>query len=79
MKQNLIGSSSEDLIYSIDNYHDRIQTQEGVYRYTNLNDTTIYYSDNIQRLVQNYRIGFVRLAQEELRSNRKIKMIMLKS
>ena len=73
MKQNLMGSNSEDLIYEIDDYKNRFKTEEGIYRYTNLNDTSIYYSDNIQRLVQNYRIGFIRLAQEELRSERENK------
>ena len=73
MKQNLMGHKTNELVYTIDDYNNRFKTDNGVYRYTNLNDTSIYYSDNIQRLVQNYRIGFIRLAQEELKSNRKNK------
>jgi len=68
-----MGHKTNDLVYTVDDYNNRFKTSNGVYRYTNLNDTSIYYSDNIQRLVQNYRIGFIRLAQEELKSNRKNK------
>ena len=66
MKQNLLESNSKNIIYTSDDYKNAIINNQGVYRYTNLNDTTIFYSGNIQRLVQNYRIGFIRLAQEEL-------------
>ena len=68
MKQNLMESDAEHIIYSSSDYNNLIDSGKGVYRYTNLNDTNIYFSGNIQRLVQNYRIGFIRLAQEELLS-----------
>jgi hypothetical protein len=35
--------------------------------YRNLNDTTVYYDENIQRMVMNYRAGFLQLADYEVR------------
>ena len=32
------------------------------------NNNKIYFNDNIQRLVQNYRIGFIRLAQNDIKN-----------
>ena len=69
MKQNLMKANNEDIIYTIEDYQNAFTSGKNIYRYTNLNDTSIYYSDNIQRLVQNYRIGFIRLAQDILLSN----------
>ena len=67
MKKNLIESNNLNIIRTTQDYNKIINTNNsGIYRYTNLNDTTIHYSDNIKRLVQNYRIGFIRLAQYEL-------------
>ena len=66
MKQNLLASNTNQIIYTSEDYKNAVENKNGIYRYTNLNDTSIYYSGNIQRLVQNYRIGFIRLAQEEL-------------
>ena len=34
------------------------------YRYTNLNDPDVYYPDNVKRLLQNYRKGFLQLVYE---------------
>ena len=34
------------------------------YRYTNLNDPEVYYPPNVQRLLQNYRKGFLQLVYE---------------
>ena len=34
------------------------------YRYTNLNDPDVYYPPNVQRLLQNYRKGFLQLVYE---------------
>jgi tetratricopeptide (TPR) repeat protein len=42
---------------------------QGLYRYTNLNNNDVYFSSNIQRLVQNYRSGFLQLALEDLYSS----------
>ena len=40
----------------------------GIYKYTNLNNKDIHFSDNIKRLVQNYRIAYLRMAQEKLKN-----------
>ena len=70
MKQNLMQSDLQEIIKSSEDYNKFINnSNEGIYRYTNLNDTSIHFSDNIKRLVQNYRIGFIRLAEYELLSN----------
>ncbi|MFC1543081.1 protein O-mannosyl-transferase family [Candidatus Neomarinimicrobiota bacterium] len=37
-----------------------------VYRYRNLNDPSIYYNDNIQRLMQNLRASWLQLAQDDI-------------
>jgi len=34
------------------------------YRYTNLDDPDVYYPENVQRLLQNYRKGFLQLVYE---------------
>jgi len=41
----------------------------GIYRYTNLNNTDVYFNNNIIRLVQNYRSSFLQLALEKLYSD----------
>ena len=46
-----------------------LQSDDGIYRYRNLNNPEIYFNDNIERLVQNYRIGFIRLAQHNIQRN----------
>ena len=56
-------------IYSIRDYNRAMELNSGVYRYTNLNNSKIYFNDNIERLVQNYRIGFIRLAQYDIERN----------
>ena len=42
--------------------------QNGIYRYTNLNNPDIYFNNNIVRLVQNYRSGFLQLSLDKLYS-----------
>tara|TARA_Y100001968_G_scaffold96787_1_gene86759 strand:- start:1592 stop:2974 length:1383 start_codon:yes stop_codon:yes gene_type:complete len=67
MKQNLTQSNLDNIIISNDDYNQVINTKQGVYRYSGLNNNNIYFNDNIQRLVQNYRIGFIRLAQNNIK------------
>jgi len=69
MKQNLT-QSNNNIIRDINDYKKSIDLNLGIYRYTNLNDSNIYFNDNIQRLVQNYRIGFIRLAEHKLSKNK---------
>ena len=66
MKQNLTQAEPEDVIITSEDYTNAINSGKGIYRYTNLNDTSIYFNGNIKRLVQNYRIGFIRLAQFDI-------------
>jgi hypothetical protein len=70
MKQNLISSNSNHIIKTKNDYNKAIKNKEGIYRYTNLNDTTIFYNKNIKRLVQNYRYGFINLAQANIINDR---------
>ncbi len=80
MKKNLIQSSLDKIIYNEDDYNNVLKSKKGIYRYRNLNDSSIYFNDNIQRLVQNYRIGFIRLAQYDIENknfNEADKMIEL--
>ena len=43
-------------------------TKDGIYRYTNLSNPDIYFNNNIVRLVQNYRSGFLQLSLDKLYS-----------
>jgi len=67
MKQNLTQSNLDEIIISKYDYNKTIDNNQGVYRYSGLNNDNIYFNDNIQRLVQNYRIGFIRLAQNDIK------------
>tara|TARA_S200000501_G_scaffold127956_1_gene120900 strand:+ start:851 stop:4216 length:3366 start_codon:yes stop_codon:yes gene_type:complete len=67
MKQNLIESNLEKIIKDEISYTQIIESGEGIYRYSGLDDNGIYFNDNIKRLVQNYRIGFIRLAQYDIK------------
>ena len=78
MKQNLISDYSHEantnIIKNINDYNNAINNGEGVYRYTNLNDPSIYYNDNIKRLVQNYRFGIIHLIQENISERKTINL-----
>ena len=69
MKLNITETNESDfIIRSISDYNSQISKNKGLYRYTNLNDNEVYFNSNIQRLVQNYRSGFLQLALEDLYS-----------
>ena len=68
MKQNLTQSATIDTIKTSDDYIKHINSGHGIYKYTNLNNKDIHFSDNIKRLVQNYRIAYLRMAQEKLKN-----------
>ena len=68
MKQNLTQSNLNKIIVNDFDYNQVVNNQEGIYRYRGLNNNKIYFNDNIQRLVQNYRIGFIRLAQNDIKN-----------
>ncbi len=69
MKLNLTQASLEDTIKTVDDYNQAVLKNEGIYRYNNLNNSAMFFSDNIKRLVQNYRIGYLRMMQYQLRQN----------
>jgi tetratricopeptide (TPR) repeat protein len=49
-------------------YLDHINAGNGIYRYTNLDNSEIYFNENIQRLIQNYRSSFLQLGLKNLYS-----------
>ena len=49
MKLNLTQSSLQDTIKNIDDYNQALINNAGIYRYKNLNDKEIVFSDNIKR------------------------------
>ena len=51
-----------------DHYNEYIQESQGVYRYTNLDNPNVYFNNNIIRLIQNYRSGFLQLTLDKLYS-----------
>ena len=69
MKLNLTQADLADTIKTKDDYENAIKNKKGIYRYKNLNNTDLFFSDNIKRLVQNYRIGYLRLMQYQLSRN----------
>ena len=69
MKLNLSEGDLKDIIFNVNDYNNTIDEKIGVYRYRNLADSTIVFSDNIKRLVQNYRIGYLRLMQYQIDRN----------
>ena len=72
MKNNITQTSQPDFIVKnpVD-YKKHTQKNEGMYRYTNLDNETVYFNSNIKRLIQNYRSGFLQLALEDLYSEEK--------
>ena len=69
MKNNITESSNKSFIVKTpDDYNNQISDFKGMYRYTNLNNSDVYFSSNIKRLIQNYRSGFLQLALEDLYS-----------
>ena len=52
-----------------DDYWDHINAGHGIYRYTNLDNPDVYFNENIQRLIQNYRSSFLQLGLQNLYSS----------
>ena len=70
MKSNITQTSNSDFIVKTpEDYETHFSNNEGLYRYTNLNNDEVYFSSNIQRLIQNYRSGFLQLALDDLYSS----------
>jgi len=87
MKQNLIADypykintdSDNNIIKNISDYNNAIESGVGIYRYTNLNNSNIYYNDNIKRLVQNYRFGIIHLIQDNISEKNTINLEEIES
>lgn len=58
------GIMSQQLMTEISNPS---KTQQIGYLYRNLNNPDVYYDENVERMVMNYRFGFIRLAEVALR------------
>ena len=69
MEKNLILDNKNDTIRTSEDYVNALSKNRGIYRFTNLNNSDIYFNSNIKRLVQNYRIGYIRMAQHQLSLN----------
>ncbi len=71
MVQNITESPNpNNIIRTTDDYENYISSGEGIYRYTNLNNSKVYFNDNIHRLIQNYRSAFLQLSINNVYSSR---------
>ncbi|SVD33321.1 uncharacterized protein METZ01_LOCUS386175, partial [marine metagenome] len=69
MVQNITETDDySNVIYSPDDYKNHIKAGKGIYRYTNLDNADVYFNENIQRLIQNYRSSFLQIALQDLYS-----------
>ena len=69
MLQNITESPNlSNKIVDSSDYLEHINAGNGIYRYTNLNNSKVYFNENIQRLIQNYRSSFLQLGLENLYS-----------
>jgi tetratricopeptide (TPR) repeat protein len=70
MIQNITETpDSSQLIIKPDDYWNHINAGNGIYRYTNLDNGDVYFNENIQRLIQNYRSSFLQLGLQNLYSS----------
>ena len=71
MTQNITETSDYNIVISNpDEYAEQIDNGNGIYRYNNLSNPDIYFNENIQRLIQNYRSSFLQLALDNLYSEK---------
>ena len=69
MLQNItVANDYNNMIYNSDDYLQHYNNGFGIYRYRNLDNPNVYYNENIQRLIQNYRSSFLQLALYDLYS-----------
>ena len=67
MLQNITETNNYDkIIYTPEDYWDQINAGHGIYRYNQINNPDVYFNENIQRLIQNYRSGFLQLGLQDL-------------
>ena len=71
MLQNISETNDYDIIIDEpDDYWNQINNGHGIYRYTNLDNSSVYFNENIQRLIQNYRSSFLQLGLQDLYSSK---------
>ena len=69
MRRNIMETNKFDfIIRTPEDYNFQLSNNEGLYRYFNLDNKDVYFNSNIQRLIQNYRSGFLQLGLNELYS-----------
>jgi len=70
MIQNISETNDYDMIiHGPEEYWNQMNAVHGIYRYTNLDNPDIYFNENIQRLIQNYRSSFLQLGLHNLYSS----------
>jgi len=70
MLQNISETDNYDeIIYGPEEYWNQINSGNGIYRYTNLDNPDVYFNENILRLIQNYRSSFLQLGLQNLYSS----------
>ena len=70
MLQNITETNDYDFIIDKpEKYLNQINNGNGIYRYKNLDNPNVYFNENIQRLIQNYRSGFLQLGLDDLYSS----------
>ena len=70
MVQNISETNDYDIIiYGPEEYWKQMNAGHGIYRYTNLDNPNVYFNENIQRLIQNYRSSFLQLGLKNLYSS----------
>ena len=70
MVQNITEApDSSQKIINPDDYWNHINAGYGIYRYTNLDNGDVYFNENIQRLIQNYRSSFLQIGLQNLYSS----------
>ncbi|MBC8479615.1 MAG: DUF2723 domain-containing protein [FCB group bacterium] len=57
------------VVKTADDWESHMASGDGMFRYRNLDNPDVFFNSNIQRLTQNYRSGFLRLALENVYSN----------
>lgn len=59
-----------EIIETAEDWEQKVADGGGIYRYRNLDNSDVFFSHNVLRLIQNYRSGFLRLALDNVYSQR---------
>jgi len=70
MKQNITQSENTDIVLRTPKeFSDYYNSGKGIYHYRNMDNPDVHFNFNIQRLVQNYRAGFLQLVINSINGN----------